>query len=104
SLRFRLRKLPGQRWLDQTFVLTICQALPAALWCGMTNRIRIIPHDGVPKCGSFEVRFPDGRPSRYFYWDDTPGRRIRPDVADSATALRNAQSFARAEQDKPDSE
>jgi hypothetical protein len=36
----------------------------------MANRIRIIPHKGVPKCGSFEVRFPDGRPSRYFYWDD----------------------------------
>jgi hypothetical protein len=52
---------------------------------GMANRIRIIPHEVVPKCGSFEVRFPDGRPSRYFYWDDVSGTRLRPDLADSAT-------------------
>jgi len=40
------------------------------------DRIRIIPHapDGIPDCGSFEVRFPDGRESVYFYWDDNPGR------------------------------
>jgi len=29
--------------------------------------IRLIKHEAVPNCGSFEVRFPDGRPSRYFY-------------------------------------
>ena len=64
----------------------------------MANRIRIIPHEGVPKCGSFEVRFPDGRPSRYFYWDDIPGRRLRPDLVDSATAKQATRSFARMEQ------
>ena len=36
--------------------------------------IRIIKHEAVPKTGSFEVRFPDGRPSVYFCWDDIPGR------------------------------
>ena len=35
--------------------------------------IRIIKHEAVPQTGSFEVRFPDGRPSVYFYWDDIPG-------------------------------
>ena len=30
---------------------------------------RIIKHEAVPKAGSFEVRFADGRPSRYFYYD-----------------------------------
>jgi hypothetical protein len=34
----------------------------------MPDRIRIIPYEAVPLCGSFEVRFPDGRPSRF--WDD----------------------------------
>src|SRR5689334_11514614 len=29
----------------------------------------------VPDAGSYEVRFSDGRPSIYFYWDDNPGRR-----------------------------
>ena len=29
----------------------------------MTDRIRIIKHEAVPDCGSFEVRFADGRPS-----------------------------------------
>jgi hypothetical protein len=64
----------------------------------MADRIRIIPHEAVPLCGSFEVRFPDGLPSRYFYWDDIAGRRLRPDLVDSTTAKQAAQSFARAEQ------
>ena len=66
----------------------------------MTDRIRIIPHEAVPRCGSYEVRFPDGRPSRFYYWDDIPGRRLRPDLVDGATARREAQSLARTEQDK----
>ena len=45
----------------------------------MPNRIRIIKHEAVPDCGSFEVRFGDGRASKFFYWDDLPaggcGRR-----------------------------
>jgi hypothetical protein len=34
--------------------------------------IRIIKHEAVPQTGSFEVRFSDGRPSQYFYWDVFP--------------------------------
>jgi hypothetical protein len=30
----------------------------------MTDRIRIIKHEAVPKCGSYEVRYSDGRPSK----------------------------------------
>jgi hypothetical protein len=45
----------------------------------MTADIRIIKHEAVPECGSFEVRFGDGRESRFFYWDDVPSRRLRPD-------------------------
>lgn len=30
---------------------------------------RLIKHEAVPNCGSFEVWFPDGKPSRYFYWE-----------------------------------
>jgi hypothetical protein len=65
----------------------------------MPDRIRIIPHEAVPLCGSFEVRFPDGRPYRYFYWDDIPGRRLQPDLVDSVVAKLEAQSLARREQD-----
>ena len=54
--------------------------------------IRLIKHEVAPKCGSYEVRFPDGRPSRYFYWDDIPGRRLRPYLIDGATAEREAKS------------
>src|SRR6266480_1774356 len=60
----------------------------------MPDRIRIIPHEAVPKCGSFEVRFPDGRKSEYFYWDDIPGRRLRPDLLTSAQALQGAKTFS----------
>jgi len=62
----------------------------------MTDRIRIIRHEPVPKCGSYEVRFPDGRPSKYFYWEDIPGSRRSPDQADSKQALEEAKAFARA--------
>jgi hypothetical protein len=70
----------------------------------MADRIRIIPHEAVPLCGSFEVGFPDGRPSRYFYWDDIAGLRLRPDLVDGATAKQAARSFARLEQSALDSE
>jgi hypothetical protein len=58
---------------------------------------RLIKHEAVPKCGSFEVRFSDGRPSQYFYWDDLPSRRLRPDLVASEVALERAKAFARAE-------
>ena len=62
--------------------------------------IRIIKHEAVPKCGSFEVRFSDGRPSQYFYWEDLPGRRLRSDLVASDVALEQAKAFARAERDR----
>jgi hypothetical protein len=60
--------------------------------------IRLIKHEAIPKCGSFEIRFPYGRPSRFVYWDDMPSRRLRPDMVDRAVAERVAKIFARAEQ------
>jgi hypothetical protein len=64
---------------------------------GMTTRL--IKHEAVPKC-SYEVRFTDGRPSSYFYWDDLPGRRLRPDLLTGEQAERYAKSFAQAERDR----
>lgn len=61
--------------------------------------IRLIKHEAVPKCGSFEVRFPDGSPSRFFYWDDIPGRRLRPEMVPGDVALEAAKAFARAQRD-----
>ena len=55
----------------------------------MTPPIRIIKHEAIPDCGSFEVRFGDGRPSR-----------LRPEMVDQATALEAAKAFAGAERDK----
>jgi hypothetical protein len=60
------------------------------------SAIRIIKHEAVKDCGSFEVRFPDGRPSQYFYWDDLPSRRLRPETLDRETALEQAKAVARA--------
>jgi hypothetical protein len=62
----------------------------------MTDKpVRIIKHEIVPDCGSFEVRFSDGRASQYFYWDDIPSRRLRPEQVDQETAKKQAQEFAR---------
>jgi hypothetical protein len=66
------------------------------------KRIRVIRHEIVPDCGSYEVRFPDGRPAKYFYFDDQPSRRLRSEILDRATAEQQAKVLARAEQDRLD--
>ena len=66
----------------------------------MTDRIRIIKHEAVPGCGSFEVRFDDGRESRFVYWDDQASRRLRPELLTRKAALEQAKAFARAEREK----
>jgi hypothetical protein len=50
------------------------------------------------QCGSFEVRYADGRPSQYFYWDNLPSRRLNPNTLDRETALEKAKAAARAAQ------
>jgi len=42
----------------------------------------------------------DRRPSKFFYFDDLPNRRLRPDIMTKAQAAEEAQKFARAERDK----
>jgi len=64
----------------------------------MTVHLR--KHEAVQDSGSFEVWFDDGRPSKFFYFDDRPNRRLRPDVMTKAQASEAAQAFARAERDK----
>ena len=61
---------------------------------------RIIRHEPVPQSGSYEVRFSDGRESKFFYFDDLPGRRMRPEILTSEQALEQAKALARAERDK----
>lgn len=72
----------------------------------MADRIRIIPHspEGILYCGSFEVRFPDGRESQFFHWDDVPGRRLRSEAMTQEQAMKAAQDLARTEQEKLDSQ
>jgi len=63
-------------------------------------KIRIIKHEAVPRYGSYEERFGDGRRSRFCYWDDITGRRTRPEQMTSEQALEKAKAFARAERDR----
>jgi hypothetical protein len=62
--------------------------------------VRIRKHEAVPNCGSFEVYFDDSQPSRFFYWDDIAGRRLRPDTLTGAEAIEQARAFAREQRDK----
>jgi hypothetical protein len=55
------------------------------------HRIRIIRHEAV-----FEVRFADGRPSRYFYFDDVIARRLRLEIAHPRTGAVAGQGAAGA--------
>jgi hypothetical protein len=57
--------------------------------------VRLIKHEAVPDTGSFEVRFADGRRSVYFYFDDLPSRRLRPEQMIQEQALYWATMFAR---------
>ena len=67
----------------------------------MADRFRLIKHElSRSKCGSFEVCFSDDRESRYFYRDDLPSRRLRPDILTREQALEQARAFANAERDK----
>jgi hypothetical protein len=66
-------------------------------------KIRPLKHTAapeVPDSGSYEVRFPDGRESVYFYWDDNPGRRSITRKLSSEEAERKAKDLARTEQEK----
>ena len=65
----------------------------------VADRIRIIKHEAVPECGSYEVRFSDGRPSKYFCWEDIPDRRLRSEQADSKQALEEAEALTWTERD-----
>jgi hypothetical protein len=66
------------------------------------RRVRLIPHEAVLDAGSFEVAYPDGRPSDFFYFEDNSGRRLHPDVMTRPEAQRAAQAKARQEQDALD--
>ena len=66
------------------------------------SRIRLIKHGSVAQTSSYEVRFPDGRPSVYHYFDDDPGRRSITGKMTSEEALEAAKTLARAEQDRLD--
>jgi hypothetical protein len=59
--------------------------------------VRIIKHEAIPNCGSYEVRFADGRPSKFFYWDDLPGRRLDPTRLTGEQALELAKLAAGAQ-------
>jgi hypothetical protein len=63
------------------------------------RRIRIRKHEGIPGCGSFEVQMP-GRGSKFFYWDDVAGRRLRPEMLTREQAFEQAKALARAERDR----
>ena len=54
----------------------------------------------MPDAGSYEVRFADGRPSVFFYWDDNAGRRAIIHALSSEEAEKQAKDLARTEQDK----
>ncbi|WP_316228539.1 hypothetical protein [Bradyrhizobium sp. SZCCHNR2023] len=60
------------------------------------STIRLIGH---PE--SFEVRYDDGRPSAYFYFDDAnPLRRQLQGIYTKDKALEAARAFARQERDR----
>ena len=64
-------------------ITAIATSISASRWCFPCQ----------PMCGIFEVRFPGNWPSRYFYWDDLPSRRLRPEILTREQALELAKAF-----------
>ena len=62
--------------------------------------VRLNEHETIPQTGSYELRFSDGRPSVYFYFDDDPGRRSITGKMTGAEASEKGKALARAERDK----
>ena len=65
----------------------------------LTNRIRVVKHEVVPRCGSYEVQAPDGRESP----DSSRTMVYRAGASRSscsAGTARERKAFARAERDK----
>ena len=66
-------------------------------------KIRLLKHTSATRdSGSYEIAFPDGRPSAYVYWDDNPGRRSITLSLSSQEAEQIAKELAQTEQDKLD--
>ena len=63
------------------------------LWCRPRVCRIIRTRSRAGSFGSFEVRFTDGRPSRYFYFDDVLARRLRPEILCSDQALEQAKAL-----------
>ena len=71
----------------------------------MDMKVRLLKHTSptaTRDSGSYEIEFPDGRPSAYVYWDDNPGRRSITLSLSSQEAEQIAKELARTEQDKLD--
>jgi hypothetical protein len=56
-------------------------------------KIRLIKHEEVPGCGSYELRFPGGKPSKYFYFENIPPCRLRPDLVEGAVGRASGQDI-----------
>src|ERR1700751_4089690 len=56
--------------------------------------VRLIKHEALLKCGSYEVHYSDGRPSLFFYFDDLQSRRLDPATLTSEEALEKAKAAA----------
>jgi hypothetical protein len=65
-------------------------------------RVLLLPHEESLDTGSFEVRYPDGGASEYFYFENSPDRRTRFQVMTRAEALKVAQAKARQAQEALD--
>jgi hypothetical protein len=63
---------------------------------------RIADHEVGRDCGGFEVAFPNGRSSIYFFWAGNASRRSRPNMLTQEEALELAIQIACSEQDKFD--
>lgn len=61
------------------------------------SRVRIRKtKEAVPKTGSYRVDY-DGK-TKFFYYDDVPSRRLRPETMTSEQAFEAAREFARSVQ------
>ena len=94
-------------YTGQATALIWIMQLPSGVPGATGASLHAQPHTHHPARGRARLRQLRGAlrgwpGSKFFYWDDVPARRLRPEIPTSVVALVQAKAFARAMSDNDD--
>jgi hypothetical protein len=100
---FSRSRTGDSRRIQDPAALSRVVSLSQASWIiaspGTLARPRRRKHEAVRDCGSYEVRFDDGRSSKYFYFDDLPNQHLRDEGRGGSGARRGETGHIETDKD-----